>query len=364
MKRIGVDCRLAGQKHAGIGRYTQNLVQRLVENPEFEWVLFFSDIEQAQEVLPKKYDNTTEVFVPIKHYSLKEQTRLPKIFSEQKLDLLHIPHFNVPIFYPGKIVVTIHDLLWHEQRGNHVTTLPAWKYWLKYWAYIHTVKTAVKKAKAIFVPSKTVVETLGKYYPKTKNKTILTYEGVAEIFLQQKKIKSKIKKQLIYTGSLYPHKNIEVVLKALKNLPEFSLKLVGARNIFQQETMELVKKHKVEKQVDFLGRLSDKKLIELYSESFAFVFPSFSEGFGLPGLEAMATNLPVIASEIPIFKEIYGDAAAYFNPKSSAELVEIINILEPSRKDLIKNGQKIIEKYSWETMVNTTINEYKKIIQK
>ena len=187
-------------------------------------------------------------------------------------------------------------------------------------------------------------------YQKTKYKNI--------------KIKSKIKKQLIYTGSLYPHKNIEVVLKALKNLPEFSLKLVGARNIFQQETMELVKKHKVEKQVDFLGRLSDKKLIELYSESFAFVFPSFSEGFGLPGLEAMATNLPVIASEIPIFKEIYGDAAAYFNPKSSAELVEIINILEPSRKDLIKNGQKIIEKYSWETMVNTTINEYKKIIQK
>lgn len=357
-KRIGIDCRLAGEEHAGIGRYTQNLVRRLVKNKNIEWVLFFFDKKQADEIIEKKSDNVEIVLLPIKHYSLKEQLVLPTAFKKTNLDLLHVPHFNIPIFYSGKIVTTIHDLLWHEQRGSHVTTLPAWKYWLKYSAYKTTVEKAVNKSLKIFVPSQTVADTIAKYYPKGKNKTVVTYEGVEEEFLKTKPNKKNIKKQLVYTGSLYPHKNIEVVFKALKKLPKFSLKLVGSRNIFQKETMKLTKKHEVEKQVNFLGRLSDKELIKLYQESYALVFPSLSEGFGLPGLEAMAVDLPVIASDIPIFREVYGEAAAYFDPTNPAELVEKVLILEPSRKPLAETGKKLIKKYSWDEMVKTTMANY------
>jgi len=331
MTRIGIDCRLAGQEHAGIGRYTQNLVQRLVLNKDINWVLFFSNSTQAREILPQKLDHVKEVITPIRHYSLLEQIKLPLIFAKEKLDLLHVPHFNVPIFYQGKIVVTIHDLLWHEQRGSHVTTLPAWKYRLKYWGYTETVKKAVEKAAKIFVPSTTVAATLAKYYPKAKDKTIVTYEGVEQTYLDHEIKEKPRKKQLVYTGSLYPHKNIKVVFQALQKLPDFSLKLVGSRNVFQDNTKTLVKNYKLTNQVEFLGKLSDKDLIKLYEESFALVFPSFSEGFGLPGLEAMAVGLSVIASDIPIFREIYKNAAAYFNPLSSAELLETIHALNSSR---------------------------------
>jgi len=359
-KRIGIDCRLAGGEHAGIGRYTQNLIQRLVVDKNHEWVLFFNNQKQADEILSKVENHVKIVILPVRHYSLKEQFVLPVAFLREKLDLLHIPHFNIPILYPGKIVVTIHDLLWHEQRGSHVTTLPAWKYWLKYWAYKLTVQKAVDKPKVIFVPSKTVAKTIEKYYPQAKSKTVVTYEGIDDSFLKANLESKTIKKQLVYTGSLYPHKNIEVVFKALKKLPDFSLKLVGSRNIFQEETLKLAEKHDVKNQVDFLGRLSDEKLINLYQKSFALIFPSLSEGFGLPGLEAMAVNLPVIASDIPIFKEIYGESAAYFSPSSVEELIETILILEPSRKELINSGQKTIKKYDWQKMVDQTVDEYNK----
>ena len=359
MQRIGIDCRLAGEQHAGIGRYTQNLVQRLIANQQYEWVLFFANQKQAHQILEKVPTNVKIVLVPVRHYSLKEQLVLPSIFNQAHLDLLHVPHFNIPVFYSGKIVVTIHDLLWHEQRGSHVTTLPAWQYWLKYGAYQLTVKQAVNRAIKVFVPSKTVAQTVKKYYPGIKDKLVVTYEGIAESFLQAKAAPNKQpKNQLVYTGSLYPHKNIEVVFKALKQLPEFTLKLVGSRNIFQQETIKLAKKYQIDQQVKWLGRLSDQALIKLYQESYALVFPSLSEGFGLPGLEAMAVGLPVIASDIPIFQEIYQDAAAYFAPQSAAELVEKVRILSPSREHLIKAGKKLLEAYSWDKMTATTLKTY------
>ena len=133
--KIGIDCRLAGSQHAGIGRYTESLLTSLLKvNSNNNWVLFFYDENQAKAVLKNNFDHqkVQVVITPISHYSVEEQLKLPKIFKAEKLDLLHIPHFNIPIFYSGKLVVTIHDLLWHEYKGGTATTLSPLKYFLKY----------------------------------------------------------------------------------------------------------------------------------------------------------------------------------------------------------------------------------------
>jgi hypothetical protein len=141
---IGIDCRLAGKKHAGIGRYIENLVIRLPKvakeqkdnRQTIKWVYFFYDQSQANEIsdqIPESNRSTIKtVIAPIRHYSLAEQVKLPAIFKKENLDILHVPHFNVPILYAGKLVVTIHDLLWHERKGLHVTTLHPFLYWLTY----------------------------------------------------------------------------------------------------------------------------------------------------------------------------------------------------------------------------------------
>ncbi|MEN8253612.1 MAG: glycosyltransferase family 1 protein [Patescibacteria group bacterium] len=364
--RIGIDCRLAGKKHAGIGRYIKNLVKRLPKKSNIKWVLFFYDQAQADEILNSSPFSGEVRLTPIRHYSLAEQLKLPKIFKQANLDLLHVPHFNIPIFYSGKLIVTIHDLLWHQQKGTSVTTLPKWQYWLKYWAYKFVTKQAIKKSLKVIVPSETIKKTISNYYPKTKNKVLVIKEGVSKKFsLDSARDKQKNNNyNLLYVGSLYPHKNLKLIFKALQKMPDYKLNIVSTRDAFAINTEKLAVKLKVESQVDFLGYVSDKKLIKLYQNSFALVQPSLSEGFGLTGVEAMASGCPVLASNIAVFKEIYSDAAIYFDPQNTNSFINAVQKLEKSQKaKIIKKGIKQVGQYDWDKMVKKIIELYRKIIE-
>jgi len=389
--KIGIDCRLAGKRHAGIGRYIENLIIRLPNLAKnIEWVYFFYDQEQAKEIfetIKPQQQNLQFVFTPIRHYSFAEQVKLPKIFKHHKLDLLHVPHFNAPIFYSDKLIVTIHDLLWHQQKGLTVTTLKPWQYWLKYLAYRFITYKTVQHADQILVPAKTIKQTLTNYYPSAQNKIKVTKEGIDENFSKIQNLKfhpkvsfipaefsfknsgSEIKinnyksKQLIYVGSLYPHKNIQLVIKALKDLPQYNLKIVGSRNIFQDKYKKLAQKLNLTRRIIFVGYLTDQELIEELKQSFALVQPSLSEGFGLTGVEAMSAGLPVLASDIEIFKEIYQDAPIYFDPHDPSSFIAAVKKLEKTdRKKVINKGFAIVKNYDWDKMVNQTLSVYEKIL--
>lgn len=365
--KIGIDCRLAGRENAGIGRYIQNLVIRLPKQaPDLNFVFFFFTQKQADQVLPesKSLDNVEVVITPIKHYSFAEQYKLPDLFNRSKIDLLHVPHFNAPFFYDRPLVITIHDLLWHEQRGLQVTTLAWWKYWFKYFAYRQVVNHAISLARAIFVPAHTISRTVQRYYPQSQHKIVVTKEGVDRDLTKTAPHPAvKPKKYLLYVGSLYPHKNIDVVLHALSLLPDYRLKVVGARNIFQARTQQQIKQWQVQNRVELLGFITDPALKKMYQETTALIQPSLSEGFGLTGVEAMACGAPVIASEIPIFQEIYGPAALYFNPHSPISFVKAVRKLEAAnRSTLIKKGYKQAQQYSWDKMTAQTISTYRSIL--
>lgn len=361
--RIGIDARLAGQEHAGIGRYSENLIQRLIrfaldeKDSGVTLILFFFSPTQARDVLGDFFDNPQLkiIITKIKHYGLKEQLILPKFYKTAKLDLLYVPHWNVPLAYRGKLAITIHDLLWYEQKGLHATTLKPWQYFFKYLAHKKVSQQAIKKSLVIFVPTQTVRDTVLKYFPLTRNKIIISKEGIAKAYekaLQQKiDSKAKIKKQFIYTGSLYPHKNLKLIIQSLKKLPKYKLLIASARNIFQDQVQTLIANYKVKKQVVFLGFVPDEKLINLYKESSALVQPSISEGFGLTGIEAMASHTPVLASDIRVFKEIYHDAAIFFDPKKSESFIEAVKKLEASnRKKIIERGLSVAKQYSFDQM--------------
>jgi glycosyltransferase involved in cell wall biosynthesis len=366
--RIGIDCRLAGKQHAGIGRYIENLVIRLSQfASENEWVLFFFDQKQADEVLAKishqQKQNMSVVLTPIRHYSIAEQIQLPRILNNAKLDLLHVPHFNIPLFYKGKMIVTVHDLLWHEYKGVHVTTLPAWQYWVKHQVYKWVVKQAVKRAENILVPAQIIQQTIIKYYPQVKDKITVTPEGIDDAFLKMsgKKVLplSEKNKNLLYVGSLYPHKNIKVVINALKKLSTYKLLIVGTRNVFQDQVRDYTRYHGLDSKVQFLGFVSDQDLVTLYQQSLALVQPSLSEGFGLTGVEAMAVGVPVIASDIPLFHEVYQEGALYFDPHDSDDFIRAVHRLADSnRVKLIQKGRRIAQGYSWDKMVEQTIRVY------
>lgn len=362
--KIGIDARLSGLKHAGIGRYTQNLLQKILEyDKKNSYVFFFYDQQQAREVLADKIENKNLeiVITPIKHYSLAEQLYLPKIFSQHKLDLLHVPHFNIPILYHGKLVVTIHDLLWHEYKGGSVTTLNPVMYALKYLFYRVVTKAAVRKAKKILVPAQTIKETVATYYPSTLDKIVITKEG-SQLRNSDKISVTKQKNSLLYVGSLYPHKNIKLVLRALEYLPKYKLLIAGSRSVFQERVELFVKDKELEKRVTFLGYVPDEELAELYQSVTALVQPSFSEGFGLTGVEAMSVGTPILASHIPIFREIYQDVAFYFSPFSVPSFVQAVQLLESTPLDSkLAMGKKLASTYNWDEMAQQTIEVYKSL---
>ncbi|MEK7110977.1 MAG: glycosyltransferase, partial [Patescibacteria group bacterium] len=235
MKKIVIDARLAGLEHAGIGRYTQMLIKHL-DNFQFSISNF-----QIKTVNPK-----------IKHYTLAEQFQMPGILEKENPDMVHFPHFNVPFFYNKPFVVTIHDLLWHEQVGTTATTLPAWIYWLKYLAYRLVLRHAVLKSKAIIVPSDWVKKKIVERFPGVENKIHVIYEGVTESFITDgrsavgNEIMTKYnllpKQFLIYTGSLYPHKNVNMILDILPQFPELKFIVACARNVFWERFKQEIEK--------------------------------------------------------------------------------------------------------------------------
>lgn len=366
MKKIGIDCRLAGKKHAGIGRYIEELVKRVVSDQTIQWVLFF--YEQNQIDVPKQ-ENVKIVIAPIRHYSVAEQVWMPGIFGREHLDLLHVPHYNAPILYVGKMIITIHDLLWHYQSNSTATTLSPFMHGIKYRAYKLVTARAVSSSQKILVPAETVKKQIHDIFPDVNSdKILITYEGIADRYqvlgVRKEPSTSYLKpKTLFYTGSLYPHKNLMLVVRALKELPDYSLEISSARTVFVDQFMKDVARLGLHDRVRHLGRLTDDQLVERYSNSFALVQPSLSEGFGLTGVEAMASGLPVIASDIPVFHEVYKDGFIPFDPKSVDSFIGALKQLELSKRPhMIEKGKSVSALYSWDKMAKTTLDIYQSVI--
>jgi len=173
--------------------------------------------------------------------------------------------------------------------------------------------------------------------------------------------KYKIKKPfVIYTGSLYPHKNVQTLVKAVKKI-NLRLIVVCARNVFWRRFKKKVRMLKAEKLVTLTGFVPDKDLVALYQQAEAFVFPSLLEGFGLPGLEAMAVGLPVLAANASCLPEVYGQAAVYFDPLDVEEMARKIKKVVGNQKlksKMVKLGYQQVKKYSWQKMAEQTAEVY------
>lgn len=370
-KHILIDARLYGPTHTGIGRYVQNLLFQLIHQPSFssyKWTLLV--YPQLLEVIKKDLgSNFSYVPINIRHYSLAEQILLPITVYRLHPTLFHVPHFNKPILYFGKTIVTIHDLIKHFSKGQDTTTKAPLLYWPKYFAYLLLTRLVINY-NPLIVPSNFWRDYIIKNFSKSPDKIITTYEAVDPKFLIHKPARLNGStfggSYLLYTGNLYPHKNIIVVLKALQQLPKIKLKIISKPNIFQERTQKLVRLMNLQNQVEFLGFVPDAEFAKLHYSALAYIFPSLMEGFGLPGLEAQALGCPVISSNTSCLPEIYDNSVLYFDPQNDKELIKNLKLLQSNptlRQDLIKRGFAQVKKYDWKNTAKLTIQFYEKNIR-
>ncbi len=374
--RIGIDARIWGTKHAGIGRYTEELVKNLQAiDRENEYVVFCRK-EDVENIPPQK--RWTTVVADIPHYTLREQFALSSILKEENLDLMHFTHFNVPLFYNRPFIVTIHDILWHQLQGLNVTTLPAPLYLIKQLGYRVVIKNAVSRARKIIVPSQAVKLELVKHLGVLDNKITVTREGAAVLQLTDARAHTNwnkygtTKPYLLYVGSLYPHKNVEMLVRAIKRFNDLNhqsklkLVIVCGRSVFWEKFKKFVEEENASGYVNLVGHVSDEELSSLYKNAEVFVFPTLSEGFGLPGLEAMAAGAPVICSDIPVLREVYGNAALYFDPKKEESIAEkigeVLHFNASKRRSVIEKGRERAKMFSWRKMAEETLEVYREAL--
>jgi glycosyltransferase involved in cell wall biosynthesis len=376
---IGIDARLYGLEHAGLGRYVMKLIENVLSSDKKNDYILFLRSKYQKEFDGNNRVKTVVCNIPI--YGLTEQAILPFVFAKEKLDLLHVPHFNAPLFYPGKFILTVHDLIKHDSKGPATTTRQPWLYAIKRLGYLFLTRTISVRARAILTPSTYVKEDLIKRLKVPAEKITVTYEatssGIKDVVLSEKEKKEVLSRYglsqpfLVYTGSLYPHKNVDLLIDAVvkhnqnKEL-DLELALICARSVFWDRTNKKIIDEGLRNTVKMLGFVDDAHISKIYSLALALVHPSKLEGFGLTGLEAMSVGLPVISSDSSCLPEVYGEAALYFDPESVDDLVDKIETLikdSDLREALSKAGFVQDKKYSWKKMGRETVEVYQKLLK-
>lgn len=173
--KILIDARLYGPKDTGIGRYTQKLVENLVKidaKNKYLILLRKSDYESL-----KFPENWTKVLADFKHYTFEEQFKMPLLLLKLNAELVHFPHFNVPILFFGKYLVTIHDLIMHKFTNGSATTrkFPIYQIWRL--GYHIAFAKAVYGSKKIIVPAISIKNDVVNFYKINPKKVEVTYEG-------------------------------------------------------------------------------------------------------------------------------------------------------------------------------------------
>jgi glycosyltransferase involved in cell wall biosynthesis len=375
--RVGIDARLWNE--TGVGRYIRNLVKELeVLDKKNEYILFVSKGLKIKDLRLKSTFRIVEV--DISWHTIEEQLKFPQILKKEDLDLMHFPYFSVPMSYNRPFVITIHDLIINHYPTGKASTLPAPLYQLKRFGYAQVLKSALNRAKKIIVPLHAVKNDVLQAYDIPESKIVVTPEGVDEnisnFFHFAKDSRDKQfsvsqsqlngKKYFLYVGNAYPHKNLEKLIQAFSLFREevekdVQLVLVGKDDYFYKKLAEKIKEEKVHG-VEIENNITDEKLSDYYRYAIALVAPSLMEGFGLPVLEAMSLSCPVLASDIPSFREVAGDAVLYFDPRSVEEMNKAMqsmyDLKSVMRDECKERGLERAKQYSWKKMAEETLKVY------
>lgn len=362
-QKIGIDARFVGPQGTGLGKYTEKLILNLAKiDRENEYAIFLRENNWKYLNL-NSHKNFTKVLADVPWYSAQEQYKMPGIFKAQNLDLLHVPHFNVPMLYRDKFIVTIHDLIHHKFTEGTTTTKNPIIFKLKRFGYRKVIENAIYKSQKIITPSNFVKDDILKNFKVDKSKIIVTYEAAEEEYQQASG--GNRQSFLLYVGNAYPHKNLNKLLDAIK-LVDTKLIIVSPRDVFADRLKEEIQKRGLDKKVELKGYLEPQELAKLFQKASAYVFPSLSEGFGIPGLNAMASGIPVVSSNIPVLKEIYGEAAVYFDPNNPEDIasktMSVLGQGDPKlRTDIVNKGIAQVKKYSWQKMASQTLKIYQEL---
>jgi len=280
-------------------------------------------------------------------------------------DVFHPSYYdNYFLSVAGKppFVLTVHDMIpernfYHDDIG---LTL------------ISNKKNLINKASRIIAISEATKKDLLSFYDVDPDRIDVIHHGYPVNFdrLRGKATTTEgpvaAKPYFLFVGTRHAYKNFPFFIESIAAFlrkEDMEVRVVGP--LPSPAEQQLLESLKISSQVRFCGQVPDRELFQLYNQAYAFIFPSLEEGFGLPLLEAATAGCPILCSDIAVFREIAGDSALYFDPRSKESFtgqVQTVLSGETRRNDLIARGTQNLKRFSWEDAAQKTLETYRKAL--
>jgi glycosyltransferase involved in cell wall biosynthesis len=370
--RIAIDARK--WRDFGIGTYVRNVVRRLARlDRETTYFLFCKPSDEAT------MRDLAENFVPVVDhadgYGVREHVSIPRKLRRLKADLLHTPHYVLPLLCTTPAVVTVHDCI-HLLFPQYLPNRYAWRY-----AH-YMMGSAIKRSALVFTVSEASRRDILHFFPWADPEKVQVVPNALDASMledpgeeEMERVRERYQirgRFVLYAGNIKPHKNLERLITAFSLLKRRSgfedVRLVivgsGEENKYAglRRTAEITG---LRNDVRFFGFVPDRTLAALYRLASVFAFPSLYEGFGLPPLEALACGTPVVTSKLSSLPEVVGDAAVFVDPWSIEDIADgLVRALddESLRASLRAKGFERVKTFSWERSVRAVHAGYLKAL--
>jgi glycosyltransferase involved in cell wall biosynthesis len=371
---IGFDAKRAIQNNTGLGNYSRYVIETLSDlYPDNNYVLFapkMKDNPRLKTILDRR--NISFVFpagIAGLFSSLWRILLINKNIKEKNIDIFHGLSNELPLGIKGtgvKSIVTVHDLIFLRY-PQYYKPIDRLIYRLKF-------KYACRKADKIIAASQCTKRDVVSFFNIPEKKIDVVYQGCHPNFrrkVSEEKKNEIIKKYnlpevfLLNVGSIESRKNILVTVKALKNIPEsVHLVVVGKSTPYQLDVENYARTSGVDSRLHLLNNVPFSDLPALYQSASLFIYPSFFEGFGIPVIEALTSDIPVIAASGSCLEESGGPDSVYINPCNEEEwaykIKEILNNNSLSQK-MIEAGKEYVKRFSEENIAKDLMDIYESL---
>jgi len=363
--KIAIDAQTTMGQKTGFGFYVKNLVDALAKvDPKNEYILVRPS-GQSLRAAPQ----TEKDFRTMRRFWW-DQVVFPYWAKKARVDLVHQPCFSAPLLYPGKVIVTCHDLIsvFFPENLPLVSRL----------FYSRWMPFSYRRAALLIADSEHTKKDIIALLKISESKIRVIHLAVSPLFrpIKSRKKISQVQKKygttsryFLHVGTIEPRKNLEFLVRvyalAVREGIKENLVITGKKGWYYEGLFRLVKELNLEDKVIFSGYVAENDLPTLYSGATALLFPSLYEGFGLPPLEAMACGTPVISSSTSSLPEVVGKAGILLPPRD--ERLWVKNILKITQDKGLERtlrawGPRQAKKFTWEETAKKTIEVYKEVI--
>lgn len=347
------------QKFGGISRYFYKLANNNLKLFDYVITGKYSENIYVQEISSLKPFPIKQKFKGkgiIENYINRKDTKRQLLM--EKYDIYHPTYYYIDYYPKNKpVIITVHDFI-HELFPEYYVNHPE---------IVKAKQNALSKADRIIAISNSTKNDLLSLYPSIREDKIDVIHHAVEWNLRDKHPLSVNidRPYILFTGQRNGYKNFDMFIHAIAPLLlKFDLNLFCTGVPFNKQELNLLYNEKIDNHV-CVSFVEERELQSIYENALCFVFPSKYEGFGFPILEAFASRCPVALSNASCFPEIAQDAALYFNPDDIfdiRETVEKMIISDSLRREMIIKGEKRLKDFSFNNMINKTINAYKKMV--